>query len=41
MKNLIFSGIAILKSVLKIAGFENMIVIDDGLREGLAISKCK
>ncbi len=39
--DLIFSGIAILKSVLKIAGFENMIVIDDGLREGLAISKCK
>ena len=36
----IFSGIAILKNVLKISGFDEMIVIDDGLREGLALSKC-
>jgi len=36
----IFSGIAILKNVLKISGFDKMTVIDDGLREGLALSKC-
>ncbi len=37
---LIFSGIAILKSILSISDFDEMIVIDDGLREGLALSKC-
>ncbi len=39
--DLIFSGITILKSILKIANFDEIVVVDDGLREGLAISKCK
>ncbi len=38
--DLIFSGIAILLHILKLANFDEMIVIDDGLREGLAIASC-
>lgn len=36
----IISGISILKKILKITEFDNMVVIDDGLREGVAIDKC-
>ncbi len=38
--DLIISGISILLKILQIADFENMVVIDDGLREGIAIDKC-
>ncbi|NPA73967.1 MAG: phosphatase [Epsilonproteobacteria bacterium] len=38
--DLIFSGISIIKNILNISGFDKMVVIDDGLREGLALSKC-
>ncbi len=38
--DLILSGISILKSILKISDFDHITIIDDGLREGLAISKC-
>ena len=38
--DLIISGISILLKILQIAGFESMVVIDDGLREGIAIDKC-
>jgi exopolyphosphatase/guanosine-5'-triphosphate,3'-diphosphate pyrophosphatase len=36
----IISGISILKKILKITEFDEMVVIDDGLREGVAIDKC-
>jgi len=36
----IISGILILLKILKITEFDDMIVIDDGLREGIAIDKC-
>ena len=38
--DLIISGISILLKILQITDFENLIVIDDGLREGIAIDKC-
>lgn len=37
---LIVAGVLILKELLKITNFRECIVIDDGLREGIAISKC-
>lgn len=39
--DLIIAGVLIFKEILKLSGFENSIVIDDGLREGVAISKCR
>ena len=39
--DLIFSGIIILTYVLKLSGFDKMIVVDDGLREGVALFGCK
>ncbi len=38
--NFIISGISILQKILKITDFKQIIVIDDGLREGIAIDKC-
>jgi len=38
--DLIISGISILLKILQISEFDNMVVIDDGLREGIAIDKC-
>ena len=38
--DLIISGISILLKILQIAEFDSLIVIDDGLREGVAIDKC-
>ncbi len=38
---LIFSGIIILTHILKLSGFSEMIVVDDGLREGVALFGCK
>ena len=38
--DLIISGISILLKILEIANFQKLIVIDDGLREGIAIDKC-
>ena len=38
--DLIFSGITILLEILKISGFSEMVVIDDGLREGIALQYC-
>ncbi len=37
---LIIAGILILKEIVKIFGFDKFTVIDDGLREGVAISHC-
>jgi len=39
--DLIISGIYIFKEIFKIAKYKECIVCDDGLREGVAISKCK
>ena len=39
--DLIVAGVLILKYIMIAAGFDIMIVIDDGLREGLAMEKCK
>jgi len=36
----IISGISILLKILQIAEFDSLVVIDDGLREGVAIDKC-
>ncbi len=38
---LIMAGVLIVKSLMLGAGFTEMIVIDDGLREGLALQKCQ
>ncbi len=38
---LIVAGVLIVKSLMKGAGFDEMLVIDDGLREGLALQKCQ
>jgi len=38
--NFIISGISILQKILEITDFKQIIVIDDGLREGIAIDKC-
>lgn len=37
----IFTGIMMVKAIMIGAGFIEMIVIDDGLREGVALEKCK
>ncbi len=38
--DLIVAGVLIFKELLKITNFNSSIVIDDGLREGVAIAKC-
>lgn len=38
--DLVCAGILIVKAIMKKLGFDECLVIDDGLREGLAISKC-
>jgi len=38
--DLIAAGILIFKQIYRIVGFESCIVIDDGLREGVALSTC-
>ena len=40
-EDLIIAGILIFKEIFKLLGFKEVIVIDDGLREGLAIKSCK
>ncbi len=39
--DLIIAGIYLLISLIKICGFSEIVVIDDSLREGAAIKKCK
>lgn len=39
-RDLVVVGISIVKALMKKLGFENCIVMDDGLREGVAISNC-
>ena len=39
-EDLIASGVLIFKELYKILGFNKSIVIDDGIREGVAFSKC-
>jgi exopolyphosphatase/guanosine-5'-triphosphate,3'-diphosphate pyrophosphatase len=39
--NLIVAGVLIIKHIMIAAGFSEMLVIDDGLREGLAFEKCR
>jgi exopolyphosphatase/guanosine-5'-triphosphate,3'-diphosphate pyrophosphatase len=38
---LIIAGVEMVKYILISAGFKEMLVIDDGLREGLALQKCQ
>lgn len=38
---LIIAGVLIVKSIMIEAGFTKMLVIDDGLREGVALQKCQ
>ncbi len=38
--DLIISGISILLKIFQITDFSSLVVIDDGLREGIAIEKC-
>ncbi len=38
---LIVAGVLIVKAIMIEAGFKEMLVIDDGLREGLALEKCQ
>ncbi len=38
--NFIISGVSILLKIMDITGFDSMVVIDDGLREGVAIDRC-
>ena len=38
---LIVAGVLMVKSIMISAGFSQMLVIDDGLREGLALEKCQ
>ncbi|MDD5360058.1 MAG: phosphatase [Sulfurovaceae bacterium] len=40
-EDLITTGVLILKFILKSAGFKECIVIDDGLREGVALEECQ
>ncbi len=40
-EDLILSGIFIIQEILKIFNFNSMLVIDDGVREGIAIDFCK
>ncbi len=39
--DLIIAGVFLLKRVIKISGFKSIVVIDDSLREGVAIEGCK
>lgn len=39
--DLIVAGVLMVKSIMISAGFSQMLVIDDGLREGLALEKCQ
>jgi exopolyphosphatase/guanosine-5'-triphosphate,3'-diphosphate pyrophosphatase len=39
-EDLIFVGVEMVREIVKICGFERMTVIDDGLREGVAIKMC-
>ncbi|HIP46191.1 MAG TPA: phosphatase [Campylobacterales bacterium] len=39
--DLIVAGVLIVKSIMIAAGFSTMLVIDDGLREGVALEKCQ
>lgn len=39
-RDLVIVGISIVKALMQKLGFENCIVMDDGLREGVAISNC-
>ena len=39
--DLIVAGVLIVRSLMISAGFSRMLVIDDGLREGLALKKCQ
>ena len=39
--DLIVAGVLIVKAIMISAGFSTMLVIDDGLREGLALKKCQ
>jgi len=39
--DLIVAGILLVQATMIHAGFDEMLVIDDGLREGLALAKCK
>ncbi len=39
--DLIVAGVLMVKVIMIEAGFSEMLVIDDGLREGLALEKCK
>lgn len=39
-RDLIIVGILIVQTLMLKLGFENCVVIDDGLREGVAISNC-
>ena len=39
--DLIIAGILIYKKVYELLGFSKSIVVDDGLREGIALAKCK
>ncbi|HFU74474.1 MAG TPA: phosphatase, partial [Helicobacteraceae bacterium] len=40
-ENLISAGIIIVQALYKVLGFESAIVIDDSLREGLAMHYCQ
>ncbi len=40
-ENLIVSGILIFEEIFNIGGFNNSIIIDDGIREGVAFSECQ
>ena len=40
-EDLIISGILIYEALFQLFNFENSVIIDDGLREGLAISSCE
>lgn len=39
--DLIIAGVLIYKEIFKILGFSKSIIVDDSLREGVAIAKCK
>jgi exopolyphosphatase/guanosine-5'-triphosphate,3'-diphosphate pyrophosphatase len=39
-EDLIFVGVEMVREIVKICGFDKMTVIDDGLREGVAIKMC-
>jgi len=39
-EDLIFSGVLIFEAFFELFGYENSVIIDDGLREGLALHSC-